>query len=427
MTITCGIDFGTSNSLAAVAGPGGITLCEVDPVNTDPHVLPSLVYFSRYGWQRVGRAATHAYQHDPDGRFIRALKSALPEYTPEDRFRMFQKSYTLPGLLQLVFEHLRERLEALTGGPIEHATIGRPVRFSPDPEVDARTEAMLRSAATAAGFGSLRFLSEPEAATRYYFHSEGSEQDATVLVFDFGGGTLDLCVARWHAGSYRVLATAGAHIGGTLLDRVLFEKKLLKHLGQGQKWGRGLDLPNALFNRLVNPDANWRYSESEYAYESRRILDASIACGSVSRQLRAFHAVVTRRLGPDLFGAIEAAKVALSDSEETEIQFHSGDVAIEEPLSRTELRLLFRDQLEAIRALLLSALGKAGLAPEQVDRVILAGGSSGLVCTQELLRELFGDERVPLRQDLFTSIASGLALDAASPPDLEPHHVSDRG
>src|SRR5262245_54012565 len=85
--LTCGIDFGTSNSLAAIARPEGIVVCEVDPANGDPQLLPSLLYFSRYGWGRVGRAATHAYQADPDGRFIRALKSALPEVDPEERFR----------------------------------------------------------------------------------------------------------------------------------------------------------------------------------------------------------------------------------------------------------------------------------------------------------------------------------------------------
>lgn len=427
MKLSCGIDFGTSNSLAAVAGPDGVKLCAVDPVNSDPHVLPSLLYFSRYGWERVGRGATHAYQQDPDGRFVRALKSALPEYQPEDRFRMFQKSYTLPGLLQLVFERIRERLEAMTGGRIEHATIGRPVRFSPDPEIDARTEGMVREAASAAGFPSIRFLSEPEAATRYYFDGSLQSQDATVLVFDFGGGTLDLCLARWSAGSYRVLATSGRHIGGTLLDRILFESKLLKHLGHGQKWGRGLDLPNALFNRLINPDANWRYSDSEYAFEARQILSSSIAWGSVSRQLQAFHEVVSRRLGADLFSAIEAAKVALTDTEETEIRFQSGGVDITEPLSRADLRVLFKEQLDAIRGLILSTLEGAGVAPAGVDRVILAGGSSGLVCTHELLREMFGDERVPLRQDLFTSIASGLALDAAGSFNSEPLHAAYRG
>jgi len=427
MSITCGIDFGTSNSLAAVAGPDGIQLCAVDPLNSDPHVLPSLLYFSVYGWERVGREATHAYQKDPDGRFVRALKSALPEYQPEDRFRMFQRSFTLPGLLQLVFERIRERLEVMTGGTITHATIGRPVRFSPDPEVDLRTEGMVRSAASAAGFPSIRFLSEPEAATRYYFNG-ADQDDATVLVFDFGGGTLDLCLARWRAGSYRVLATSGRHIGGTLLDRILFEGKLLKHLGHGQKWGRGLDLPNALFNRLVNPDANWRYSESEYAFEARQILSSSIAWGSVSKQLQAFYEVVSRRLGPDLFAAIEAAKVELTDTEQTDIRFQSGGVDITEPLSRADLRVLFKEQLDAIRHLILSTLQDAGVTPAGVDRVILAGGSSGLVCTQELLREVFGSERVPLRQDLFTSIASGLALDAAAGTSYpEPLYAAHRG
>jgi hypothetical chaperone protein len=412
--LACGIDFGTSNSLAAVVGPEGVTVCEVDPANADPQLLPSLLYFSRYGWHRVGRAATQAYQADPDGRFIRALKAALPDYGPEERFPVFRRSYTLPDLARLLFERVRERLAA-AGAPVTHATIGRPVRFSTDAAVDRRSEAILRAAAEAAGFRSVRFMPEPEAATRYYFAGQEASGEETVLVFDFGGGTLDLCLARRGRAGYRVLATGGAPIGGTLLDRLLFEEKLLPHLGQGQKWGPGLDLPHSIYNRLVNPDANWRISDFEYARSVRSILNASTASGTSSPELRRFYAMVSRRLGPDLFAAIEAAKMRLSEEERTEIHFVSGEARIVEPLSRADLRHLFREPLDAIRQLVRETLTGARMAPRDVDRVLLAGGSSALVCTQELLRDLFGSDRVPLRQDLFTSIVRGLALHAAAP------------
>jgi molecular chaperone DnaK (HSP70) len=75
---------------------------------------------------------------------------------------------------------------------------------------------------------------------------------------------------------------------------------------------------------------------------------------------------------------------------------------------------LFAEELDAIRKLIDGALEHARLKPRDIDRVLLAGGSSALVCTQELLHEMFGAERVPLRQDLFTSIVRGLALDAAT-------------
>jgi hypothetical chaperone protein len=410
-TLTCGIDFGTSNTLAAVAGPRGLTVCEVDPPNTDPQLLPSLLYFSRYGWRRVGREAMQAYQADPDGRFIRALKSALPEYTPEDTFRIWTETYTLPGLLRLVFDRVRERLEASLGAVPEHATIGRPVRFSPDPGVDRRSQEMLREAALASGFHSVEFLTEPEAATRYYF-AGGETPEATVLVFDFGGGTLDLCLARFGREGYQVLGTTGAHIGGTLLDRILFEQKLLTHLGKGKKWGRGLDLPNSLYNRLINPDDNWRISEVDYARNVRSILNTSAAWGTTSPQLRTFYQIVNRRLGPDLFAAIEEAKIRLSDQEATEIRFAADGVEIVEPLSRADLRHLFAPQLTQMQAMITEVLDGAGCRPADVDRVLLAGGSSALVCIQELLSGLFGRDRVPLRQDLFTSIVRGLALTA---------------
>lgn len=421
--LTCGIDFGTSNSLAAVAGADGVTVCDVDPVNGDPQLLPSLLYFSRRGWHRIGRAATHAYQDDPDGRFIRALKSALPEHAPEETFRIFKERWTLTDLLRLVFERVKERVEATFGAEVAHATVGRPVCFSPDPAVDRRTEGMLREAAAAADFRSVRFMPEPEAATRYYF-SGGAARDTTVLVFDFGGGTLDLCLARYERGAYRVLSTGGAHIGGTLLDRILFDRKLLRHLGQGQRWGRGLELPHSIFNRLVNPDDNWRVTEGEYSRSVREIVNATKAWGNTSPELRAFYEVVSRRLGPDLFAAIEAAKMRLSDSEFTEIRFIHGDVRIVEPLSRADLRHLFHEPMEAIRQLIRSTLAGAGTTTADVDRVVLAGGSSALVRVQELLREMFGAERVPLRQDLFTSIVRGLALDAAGQEAAAPPGTS---
>jgi hypothetical chaperone protein len=363
----------------------------------------------------VGQGAVAAYREDGDGRFVRALKSALPEYTPEETFRFFKETHTLPSLLRLVFEQVRARVEAEVGAPVHRATVGRPVRFSPDPVIDFRTQEMLRTAATSAGFTDVRFLTEPEAATRYHFSQERELPAATVLVFDFGGGTLDLCLARFGPGGYQVLGTAGAHIGGTRLDRLLFEGKLLKHLGQGQKWGRGLELPYYLFNRLVNPDANWRLTEGEYASEARRILDATTASGGSAVKLRTFHTVVSRRLGADLFASIEAAKIRLSSVPATEIRFAAPGVQIAEPLTREELWTLFTEPLAEIRALIAGVLDRAGVAPEQVDRVLLAGGSSALVCIQELLRETFGEERVPLRQDLFTSIVRGLALDAAEP------------
>jgi hypothetical chaperone protein len=411
-----GIDFGTSNTLAAVATADGVQVCDLDPVNLDPRLLPTLLYFSRYGWHRVGRAATHAYQQDPDGRFVRALKSALPDCSPNQEFRMFKERHTLSGLLRLVLAHIRSQLGTRFGTDPDRITLGRPVRFSPDPAIDRRAEEMLVAGAHEAGFSQVRFLSEPEAATRYHLSLGGIEPNATVLVFDFGGGTLDLCLARTGKRTgdrHQILATGGARIGGTLLDRLLFEGKLLHHLGQGRKWGRGLDLPNALFNRLVNPDANWRISEHEYTHEVRQLLHATTARGSSAGALGNLFRVVSERRGPDLFTAIETAKMALSEVETSEIRYSAPGLEIVEPLSRADLRALFREQLGEIRALIASTLAQGRRTSRDVDRVLLAGGSSALICTQELLRDLFGAERVPARQDLFTSIVCGLALHAA--------------
>ncbi len=415
--LSAGIDFGTSNSLAAVCDGNRVELCPLDPHNSDPHLLPSLLYFSRYGWKRIGRQAVSASHTDLDGRFIRSLKASLPECTPEDRFRIIQTLYTLPQLVGLVFERIAERIVERWGALPARVTIGRPVRFSVNPDVDAACQGMLHEAAERGGFRGISFLTEPEAAARYHFSLGGFEDVRHAMVFDFGGGTLDLSVARVSPdGSHRILSTAGAAIGGSLLDRIIFEGKLLHHLGSGRKWGQNRDLPHSLFNRLINPDENWRISDSEYAREISEIVRASVACRTESRELRQLQEVVSRRLGPSLFQSVEASKLELSRVAETEIAFDADRVRIREKMDRGDLFSLLTPQMDEIRVLIQQVLDRAGIERGEINRVLLAGGSSGLLCTQELLQELFGSERVPMRQDLFTSIASGLALHSAMTP-----------
>src|SRR5262249_49463098 len=156
---------------------------------------------------------------------------------------------------------------------------------------------------------------------------------------------------------------------------------------EGQKWGPGLDLPHSIFNRLVNPDANWRGSEHEYAGSIRAPLRASAADRADSPEPRQVPTVLSPRPGPGPFPRIEAAKVRLSELEATEIRYEAEGVRIVEPLARAELWELFRDEFAAIRALIDQTLAAGGRRAAEVDRVLLAGGSSALVCAQELLRE----------------------------------------
>jgi hypothetical chaperone protein len=236
----------------------------------------------------------------------------------------------------------------------------------------------------------------------------------TALVFDFGGGTLDLCLARCDRDrACDILATSGVRIGGTTLDRRLFEEKVLDHLGRGTRWGTGLDLPNALLHRLVNPDETWRLTDAEHARLALHVLNATRAAGRRRPELEALQAVTASRKGPEIFRAIESAKIALSDLPQTTIRYEFGPLHLKEPLDRPGTRDLFAHELEEIDRLIAGTLAGAEVRPADVDVVLLAGGSSNLHCVQELLRDRFRPERVPVRDDLFTSVARGLAIAAA--------------
>jgi hypothetical chaperone protein len=426
-THLCGIDFGTSNSLFTYSPDGrSVDVIPVDPQNWVPELLPSLLHFNRYGQHRTGREAFFEFRRHPEefeSRMIRSLKSALVEMGPDDPVKVFGRSYTMSELCSLLIRRLKEEGERHTGRAFTGAVIGRPVRFSDHPVLDAQAEESVRRGAILAGFDpeQISFLPEPEAVIRLFGAQGGASvrskrqggPDLTALVFDFGGGTLDLCLARAESGRFEVLANRGVRIGGTTLDRRIFEEKLLPRLGQGQKWGQGLELPVFILNRLVNPDESWRIPDVVHARSTRTIVNAAAAAGRRSPELQALATVASARQGPELFAAIEQAKIELSEREETTIEYRFRDVHLSEPLSRADVERIFADELKQIDTVIHDTLAAGALAPAHVDAVLLAGGSSNLVAIQERLARLFGPARVERRSDTFTSVAQGLAVAAA--------------
>src|SRR5947209_10968143 len=393
----CGIDFGTSNSLFTYSTDGrSVTVVPVDPPNWVPELLPSLIYFHRHGHHRTGREAFFELRRHPEefeSRMIRSLKSALVEFGPDDPIKVFNRSYTMSDLCALLIRRLKEEGERHAGRAFSGAVIGRPVRFSDHPLLDTQAEESVRQGAVCAGFDpeQISFLPEPEAVIRLFAAQGGAERnDLTALVFDFGGGTLDLCLARAEAGRFEVLATRGVRIGGTTLDRRIFEEKLLPRLGKGQQWGPGLELPQFVLNRLVNPDESWRIPDVVHARSTQHILKASAAAGRRSPELQALATVAAARQGPELFAAIEQAKIELSEREETRIDYRFRDVILAEPLSRVDIERILADELAQIEAVTRETLEAGSLASTEVDAVLLAGGSSNLIAVQERLERHFG-------------------------------------
>ena len=237
--LSIGIDFGTSNSSVAVYDGTRLRLLDLDPAAPDPRVMRSLLYMTREGEVIAGHAALEAYMRQNTGREVRLerrlvgeidmtfsdmslhrhvfgmvdvnepgrLFQSLKRFLADTNFTstdVFGASYTLEQLLSTLARRMVEAAERALGRPIETLVVGRPVRFSEDRTRDRAARERLSEAWRLAGVKKVRFLEEPVAAV-HHFGAEGAVSDgARILVFDFGGGTLDITVARRNHGRTEV-------------------------------------------------------------------------------------------------------------------------------------------------------------------------------------------------------------------------------
>jgi hypothetical chaperone protein len=157
------------------------------------------------------------------GRLLQFIKTALRSEGYQGT-QIFERYYTLAEIITLYLSELKQRAEGLLGEKISGVTLGRPVIFSKSPEQDARAEATLRQAAYAAGFQQVSFELEPVAAALYYEMSLNHPQN--VLIFDFGGGTLDITILRLgDERERRVYASNGIGLAGSDFDRAIIRQK----------------------------------------------------------------------------------------------------------------------------------------------------------------------------------------------------------
>jgi len=444
--VRVGIDFGTSNSSAAVYDGRSSRLAPLDPVARDPTVMRSLLYLTRDGGRLAGRLALDAYfarnvghtvklvrtqvgvlenvfaevgrvytdifvwvdEHEP-GRMFQSLKMTLANINYRGT-TVYGQPYSLEQLIAEYLTTLRERTEQALGAPIERAVLGRPVRYSDDPEADALADRRMRRACELAGLGDVELLYEPVGAALSYALTLGRASRA--LVFDFGGGTLDLTVLELEPGPRcRVLATGGTPIGGDALDRRIMQRKLLKHLGvDGHTGPSGFTLPARVAELLLS----WQTIGQLNEPGNQAILERlrSQRAGLQARRFRALECLVTRNYGLPLFEAIESAKVRLSEEDQTRLEFIAEAIMIDEPFSRQEFERMIADELRQIGQCIDDTLARSGLRPDQIDTVIRTGGSSAIPALIRLLAGRFGEEKVREHR-LLTGVTEGLAIAAA--------------
>lgn len=413
-----GLDFGTSNTAAAVLVDGKPRVLALDPRAADARLFRSVLFFPEEGEALAGAEAIAAYLELSDGRFMQSLKSFLPAQSFTST-AVKGRNFTLEALIGLMLRKVRGQLERALGEPVTRVVLGRPARFSEQAAVDAFAEKRLCEAARLAGFTEIDFRIEPLAAG--LAHEQNLEREALVLTGDFGAGTSDFTVIRLspsrHAQRDRrqdILASAGVYVAGDVIDGAVMQHRLLPLFGERATHrpmgvGAGVGMPVHLMRKLLA----WNTMSFVREKSTQQFLADFLRTTDDPQGVGALIDLVSLNLGYHLFRAIEQAKVALSTAEQARIVFHDARVHVDVALSRAELEAMIAPQLAQLQGALDGVLLAAGVAAHEIDTVVLTGGTSLIPAVARIFESRFGAEKV-LRSDAFGSVAEGLAVAAGA-------------
>ncbi|WP_193336511.1 Hsp70 family protein [Devosia beringensis] len=413
-TNACGLDFGTSNSTFARVDAHGVP--HLLALEDGKPTIPSVLFFG-FEDDRLyfGRQAVAEYVSGADGRLLRSLKSVLGTALIGDSTRVKATSYGFVEIIGLFIAALKARAETELGAPVDSVVCGRPVHFvDDDAQADAAAQGQLEGAVRAQGFRHVEFQFEPIAAALDYERQVTSEKLA--LIVDLGGGTSDFSLvrvsperARSSDRSADILATAGVHVGGTDFDRLLSMARVMPELGLGTLTRDGKrHLPVAPYYDL----STWHRINRLYTAQALRDLRGTGREAQAPERVSTMIALIEDRLGHRLIGAVETAKIALSDADRADFAFPVRDQVLAADISIADFTAALANSVERIETTIAETLRRAGIGSAQVDSLILTGGSTQVPAIASRLVALFPDAEL-VRTDVLGSVGLGLALDAA--------------
>jgi hypothetical chaperone protein len=299
---------------------------------------------------------------------------------------------------------LKQRAEAILGESIHTVTLGRPVKFSESAAQDHKAQETLEQAAHEAGFREIGFELEPVAAALDYEQSMVKPQN--VIIFDFGGGTLDIAVMRLGDPHKRkVYASGGVDIAGSDFDRAIIEKRMLSHFGLE----RARYQPEIL--EMIHAIPDWMALPELGTLINKNILEKTIRAGIAPVQVKALQGLIYNDLAFTFYNRVEAGKIALSSDGATIISLEDKDIPLWDLYTRYQFETDIQHYLVDVEKVLLDTIAKSGLEPAEIDAVVKTGGSSNIPLFTEMLARIFGKEKVK-ESNAFTSVVAGLAIKA---------------
>ena len=356
MAKVIGIDLGTSNSAAAVMMGGKPAIIPAaEGATVGGKAFPSVVAFAKNGDLLVGEPARRQAVTNPERTIIAAKRKMGTDYA----FDVQGKRYKPQQISAFILQKIKKDSEAFTGDTVDKAVITVPAYF------DDNQRQATKDAGTIAGLDVVRIINEPTAAS-LAFGLDKASSDMKILVFDFGGGTLDVTIMDMGGGVFEVMSTSGdTHLGGTDMD-----KAVIDFVVDEFKKKEGIDLSG-------DPTAMTRVRE-----------------------------------------AAEKAKIELSTVMETDINLpfisHSpstGPKNLEQRISRAKLEDLIRPIVERTRSSIEKALDDAGLTAAGISKVILVGGPTRIPLVKRFVGSVVGHEP-EAGVDPMEAVALGAAIQA---------------
>ena len=350
--IIVGIDLGTTNSVISYMQSDGKVKVIPNPEGTN--TTPSVVGFKSSGEEIVGNAAKRQAITNPD-----TVSSAKRKMGTADKFHIscLNKDYTPQEISAKVLAYMKDYAEKNIGQPVKKAVITVPAYFN-----DAQRQAT-KDAGTIAGLDVVRIINEPTAACLAY--GLDTDKSEKVMVFDLGGGTLDVSILDIGDGTFQVLSTNGdTHLGGDDWDHVLAD-----WIQAQIKIEFGVDLTDKMARQ--------------------RFVDAA-----------------------------ERAKIELSSSLETTISLpfigmgKAGPINFETKLTRAKFQDLTKALLERCKAPMENALRDSGLTYNDISTILMIGGSTRMPAVQEMVKQVTG-KQINLSVNPDEAVSIGAAIQGA--------------
>lgn len=415
--LTLGIDFGTSNSAAALIGADGrMHTLQLDGARAE---MPTALFFaSETHTVLFGSEAMQEYLSGTEGRLLRSLKSLLGSRLMDEYTVVNHQSVRFFDIVVLFFKELKRRCEAQVGQPLTRAMLGRPVHFvDGDPERDALAQQTLELAAREAGFTNIAFQLEPIAAALDF--EQRVQVETTALVVDIGGGTSDFTVIRLNPVRTRmadrnadILATTGVHIGGTDFDRLLDLATVMPLLGYKHVGTGGRPVPSSVFLDLCT----WHLIHQAYTRKALHFAQ-ELWTDYADRSLHArLMDALEGQHGHRMLAQVEAAKIACSttgNAATVDLDFlrHGPNDHLRATLTEPALATTLQSALAQVVQCAQACVQRSGLA--SVDAVYLTGGSSALRPLVQALQAAMPQATL-VEGNRFGGVAAGLAVAGAA-------------